>query len=454
MSYSKFKLKESNKIFYYRNTDNSIHNDDGQILSLPPKEGWEFFEQAQQSNNFGVTHKTNKPTALRILLGHACNYSCGYCMQKDIGNPDERPENFWLEPFIESINKHLDLENLERIELWGGEPFLYWNDMVPIMKLLDHPKRHFFISTNGSPLRQKHVDFFKTLQADILIGISHDGPGQEELRGEDIFKKESVCDAVKQLADMWPKVRFSFNTVVSATNFDLIKINDYFKDVSERLNIPKAQISFIPARIYDETDSVNSAKHVIKGDLLPLFKESVHHYIEQVIDGIKSGDKRFLMSNLVENGTGVFKFAHSVKHQIPITMTSSCGADAADILSLDIRGNVRLCPHTHEKFTAGHIDNIKGVKIVGLTLERKNTHCYTCPVKRLCKSSCPIDFPTNVFLHNCRVEKIWYSAIQQQAFRLLFNEPVELLEVGIDEDRFKDNTGTQKQIREPHTINT
>jgi hypothetical protein len=75
MSYAKFKLKDSGSVFYYRNTDNSLHNSNGEMLSLPPKEGWEFFEEANSKNNFGVTHKTNKPTALRILLGHACNYS-------------------------------------------------------------------------------------------------------------------------------------------------------------------------------------------------------------------------------------------------------------------------------------------------------------------------------------------------------------------------------------------
>jgi uncharacterized protein len=444
MSYSKFQLKQSGKIFYYRNLDNSIHNHFGEILSLPPKEGFDFFENIKAQNIFGVTHKTNKPTALRILLGHACNYSCGYCMQKDIGNPNERPENFWLEPFIESINKHLDLDQLERIELWGGEPFLYWNDMVPIMKRLDAPNRHFYISTNGSALRQKHVDFFKTLQASIMMGISHDGPGQESLRGEDIFKKESVCSTVRQLGEMYPKVQFSFNPVVSATNFDLFEINDYFKSVSNKLGLKHARISFVPARIYDDSDSVNSADHVIRGDLLPSFKENVNSYLKACIQQKIKGGDRFLNSNIVDNDVGVLKYASLTRHQIPITITSSCGADSADILSVDIRGNVRLCPHTSEKFTGGHINNLKGVKIIGLTLERKDTHCYTCPVKRLCKSSCPIDFPTDVFLHNCRVEKIWYSAIQQNSFALLFGEEVELLEVGIDETKFKKDTRTQE----------
>lgn len=441
MSYSKFKTS-SGKQFFYRNTDNSIHNEDGELLSLPPKEGWEYFENINKQNIFGVTHKTNKPTALRILLGHACNYSCGYCMQKDIGNPNERPENFWLPSFIESINTHLDLEQLERVELWGGEPFLYWNDMMAIMKLLDAPNRHFYISTNGSALRQKHVDFFKTIQATIMMGISHDGPGQELLRGEDIFIKESVADTIRQLGEMHPKIQFSFNTVISAQNFDLFKINDYFKDVSNKLGLKHARLSFIPARVYDDTDSQNSADHVIKGDLLPEFKKMVDSYLKAAIKQVKEGGDRFLNCNIVDNEVGVLRYALLTRHQIPVTMTSSCGADAADILSMDIRGNVRLCPHTSEKFTGGHINNLKGVKIIGLTLERKDTHCSTCPVKRLCKSSCPIDFPTEVFLHNCRVEKIWYSAIQQNAFALLFGEEVELLETGIHEIRPKEDTRT------------
>lgn len=435
MPFSKFKVKNTNTIFYYKTEDNSIYNEDGEIMSLPPKEGQEFFDKVQPI--FGVTHKTNRPVALRILLGHACNYSCTYCMQKDIGNPDERPENFWLESFIESIKNNLDLTDLERIELWGGEPFLYWNDMVPIMKYLDAPNRHFYISTNGSPLRQKHVDFFKSLEATVMMGISHDGPGHETLRGENIFDKPSVVKTLKQLDDMHPKFQYSFNCVVSATNYDLFAINDYFKEVADTLELKHARMSYIPARVYDDSDSKNSAEHVIKGDDLPKFKKIVNDFIEAAIAQYKSGDNRILNTNIVDNDTGVMKYAALTRHQIPITMVSSCGADSADIISIDIRGNIRLCPHTSEKFNGGHINDIKGIKIVGLDLDRKNEHCYACPVRRLCKSSCPIKFPDEVFMHNCRVEKIWFSAIQQQSFALLFGGPVELLEIGIDEIKHK-----------------
>ena len=48
MSYSKFKLKESNKIFYYHIEENSIYNEFGEVLSAEPLESLEWYEDARQ----------------------------------------------------------------------------------------------------------------------------------------------------------------------------------------------------------------------------------------------------------------------------------------------------------------------------------------------------------------------------------------------------------------------
>jgi uncharacterized protein len=433
MSYCKFRLKDTGHIFHYQNTDNGLYDDQFNLLSLPPEKAPEWYESVQPL--FGVTHKNNRPVALRILLGHACNYSCSYCMQKDIGNPDERPENIYARMFVKSLEK-LDLTDLERIELWGGEPFLYWKDIERIMPALDKKGRHFYISTNGSALRQKHVDFFKSLEASVMLGISHDGPGQEALRGEDILHKENIISVLKQFDDMYPKIQYSFNPVVSKQNYDLFKINDFFRSFVEKHDIKNGRISFTLGRTYDETDSKNSTDHVITGDDLPLFKDIVKRYMDACIDQLKTQGRGkrlpILQSNIFDGTTGVLQYALKTRKQVPITYTSNCGADSADVLSIDIQGNVRLCPHTSEKYIGGHINDLKGVKIIPLALDRKKTHCAPCPVKRLCKSSCPIDFPDTTFLKNCAVEKIWYGAIQQASFKMIFNEDVELLEVGIE----------------------
>jgi len=433
MNLSKFKLLESNQIIYYDVDENALYNSEGAALSSFPTLPLEFYQESAKIH--GSRKKSNKPTALRILFGHACNYSCGYCMQKDIGNPDERPKNSNLEKFINAIKDNLDLENLERIELWGGEPFLYWNDIQPVMEFLDSPGRHFFISTNGSALRDKHIDFFVNLKGSIAIGISHDGPGQELLRGEDIFQKKSVISAIKRIDDLAPKIQFSFNTVISRQNFDLFEINDYFVDIALRLDLKNVKLSFILGRNYDETNSQNSTHHVIDKDNHKKFKEVMESYMDFSISQLYKVSERpkpLLRSNVFDGPHGPVNFALSMKNKIPVTATSNCGADAEDILSLDINGNIRLCPHASEKYIAGPISQLKGIRILQLDLERKKSHCVSCNVRRLCKSSCPIKFPDEVFLQNCKNEKIWYGAVQKAALKLIFGEKVELLEIGLE----------------------
>jgi uncharacterized protein len=433
MSYAKFKLGDSH--IYYEIDSNTLYNGSGEQLSMPPEQDPEFYESVQHLH--GTTKKINKPVALRILFGHACNYDCSYCMQKDIGNPNERVKNMFLQRFMEQIRDNLDLENLERVELWGGEPFLYWNDIKPVMELLDKEGLHFFISTNGSPLRQKHVDFFKTLKASVQLSISHDGPGQNLLRGKDILETAAVCDVLKQFDDVYPKIQFSFNCVVSKLNYDLFKINAYFKRAADRIGITRPRISFILGRNYDETDSQNSAHFLIGDEDRPKFKKILHDYIDAEVAQLKEHglDKQqaLIQSNLVVGNEGAYGFAKIMRRQVPITMTSSCGADAADILSLDIKGNIRLCPHTDEKYNVGKIDAIPLAQVKHLDLDRKKSHCGDCNVRRLCKSSCPIKFPDSVFMQNCKNEKVWYGAIQTKAFGLIFGQEPELVELGIEE---------------------
>jgi uncharacterized protein len=431
VSYSKFKIVKTGEHFYYNNKFNALYDQEGNDLSLPSTMDLDVLLDLRKNN--AVTFKTNKPRALRITLGHGCNYDCSYCMQKDIGNPNERPKNENLDTLIDQIRNNLDLSELIRIELWGGEPFLYWNDMVQLMLELDGEGRHFYISTNASGLAQKHVDFFKSLTSVVTMGISHDGPMQELLRGKNPLEKKA--DIIKQLDDMHPKFQFSFNPVVSKHNYNLYKINDYFKAYCDRHGIKNASISWTLGRIHDETNSQNSADHVISGDHIPKFKKILEDYLVDCEKQLKEFGREKglrLMDSAWFNGPlGVLKVAASVHTQTPIVVTSSCGADSSEILSFDLNGKVRLCPHTSEDYIAGEISNIKAIKIIKIDTERSKNHCEHCPNLRLCKSSCPIKVDDEVFKINCRVEKTLYGTIQRQAFSLLFESPIELIDWGL-----------------------
>jgi len=430
MSYTKFELA-SGQHFYYDSHNNRIYNPKAEQLNLPPLKSLDWYEAEEK--NHGVTYKVNNPIAIRILLGHACNYNCTYCMQKDIGNPSERPQSIYTETFIENIKRSLNLERLNRVELWGGEPFLYWKDMVEIMKFFDAPDREFFISTNGSPFVQKHVDFFKSLQSKVLISLSHDAVGQEKLRGEDILFKPKKVEIIKQLIDL-PNVGLGFSTVISNENHDLYAINDYFFDFCKNNDIdPKRmKITFIPAKNYDVHDTeMASSNYILRGEKLKEFASHLFEFTEKSLKDVERS--RFLKNNVIYSPEGVIEYAMFLKRATPITTKSGCGADSNDVLSVDIQGNVRLCPHTDGSFIAGRLEEVTKVQIKGMDILRKKTHCMKCPVKRLCRSSCPIKFPDHVFYSNCALEKVWWGNIQLHAFQMLFDQKVTMKEVGLDE---------------------
>lgn len=470
-NYTKFRT-DSGVTFYYNNEENALYEENGKQIYYGAnpalRDDSEYIEHAK--NNYNTRKKHNKPAAMRILMGHACNYSCTYCMQKDIGNPDERPKRERLDDFFESVNTKLDLSDLVRVELWGGEPFLYWNDMVALMEFLDSPNVQFYISTNGSALSLKHAEFFSKLQANIILNISHDAEKQESLRGEDIFNRPRVIETLQEF-DKLPNVVYGFTCSVTNTNFDLFEINDYFRNQILENNLKTFNLAFSLGRTYvenanDITDSLpctpiestahkesnvsESYSHVIHGENLEKFRKILREFLEAHYQQFASfgldengepaiynatvDQLKYLVTDIYEGqmAYSALVYARKTITGEPILENTNCGADMADILSIDLDGNVRTCPHTDETHINGHINNLKGIRIVQLDMKRKDTHCSSCHNKKTCRSSCPIALPNEVFYTNCRVEKIWYGEIQKAAFRFLMNSPVEMIETGLD----------------------
>jgi uncharacterized protein len=454
---------DSGRSFFYNNRSNGLFTKDMESVALHDSDSSDYIGAAK--NLYGKKTKSSSPVALRILMGHACNYSCSYCMQMDIGNPDELPKRKNLDKFFEDVSNNFDLSNLERIELWGGEPFLYWNDMVPLMNFFDAEGRTFAVSTNGSCLSQKHAEFFATLKSDIVISISHDGPRQEQLRGEEILGRPRIINTL-HMFDELENVGYGFQCSITNTNFDLFAINDFFRGHIVSNGLKTNGLSFSLGRTYQEggngfdylgcniidgqeEKTSDSQLHVIHGDNLEKFRIILRDYLEahyqQMVSCGFDGDEPAIYSKPVEElplllcdiyesqiAYSVIGYSRKLLNNEPILETTNCGADMADIISLDLDGSVRTCPHAGEKYVHGHISNIKGIRILTLNLTKKDTHCADCSNIKLCRSSCPIDLPTETFLTNCAVEKVWYGELQRAAFRFILNEQIASMESGIE----------------------
>lgn len=426
MSITKFRITKTGEYFFYDNSNNGLLDGSGNYLSKPfvEPEGWD-----ELKNRFGATHVTKNPETIKISLGQGCNYSCGYCMQKDIGNPNERAANGMTPMLIKNIRSRLDLSELVRFELWGGETFLYWKDMVPIMKEFDREGITWYIPTNGTPLMHKHIDFFMKLKGKVAMGISHDGPAHERTRGKEfLHKKVDIFKRIEQ--ECGQQVQYSFNPVISRTNYDLFEINNFFLNFFEKHQLQYKQLSFELGRVYDETMAKNSTHHVISGGDIPRYKQILTDYLNAHIDQYKriggTTQGPLLANSLFHTGMGVIPYAKTLQERKQPLLKTNCGVDDSRLMTLDMMGNVRTCQNTDETYNGGNLMYIKGIKIQRVNLNRDD-HCAPCEVRRLCKSSCPLDLGSATFLTNCAIEKTHYRAIQLAAFKLLFNSDIEMV---------------------------
>lgn len=422
-SWSKFTVDKNGTTFYYSNYDNGLYDENKNPLTKIAQPDPKYIQIISETRS---RVKSDKPYWIRILLGHACNYSCSYCMQKDIGNPDERAKITTTDYFIEQLSK-LDFSRLTKIDLWGGETLLYWKTIEEIMTKFDREGLEWYIPTNGTPLQMKHVEFFSKLKGKVGIGISHDGPGHVALRGEEfLHKKVEVLKALQKAG-----IQFSFNPVISKTNYNLFEINKFFYDycIENGIDTKPIGISWTLGHNHDYENYHNSADHVIGGDSLEKFGIILREYLDKCIEQYFGGVDHKLMNNaLFHGGMGVLPYIDTLKQQILPTTTTSCGVDDEGVLSVDMKGNVRTCPHTDESFIGGHLEALDQVKLKNVDLDRYERHCKSCSVFRLCKSNCPIQVPDAVFYSNCAIEKTYHRAIQETAFKILFGSPVTLHE--------------------------
>lgn len=439
MSLTKFKILKTGEFFFYDNRKNVLLDGDRNPLYRPFEPTPEFEEL---KDRFGTDTKSKRPEAIKITLGQGCNYSCGYCLQKDIGNPNERPANGLVPPLLKNIKRHLDLSGLHRVELWGGETLLYWKDMLPIMDALDNEDITWYIPTNGTTLLPKHLDKFMSMKGKITIGISHDGPAHVELRGKEfLHKKVEVFRRIQDECN--PKIQFSFNPVISRTNYDLFEINDFFAKFIAENNLKPVPLQFELGRVYDEHMAENSTHHVIAGEDIEKYRQILKRYLDAHLEHFMGGhypkseadfresgasmSGELLANSLFHTSLGVIPYAQTLRDEHVPLLTSNCGADDSRLISMDLLGNVRTCQNVDEAYNSGNLMMIKDIKVKNVNFDRED-FCGTCPVYRLCKSSCPLDLGSAVFHTNHNIEQVHYGEIQKAAFKLLFRSEIEMVE--------------------------
>lgn len=282
-----------------------------------------------------------------------------------------------------TVSKLADVENFltqldgwitdspEKIELWGGEPFLYWAKIKLLIPALAErfPAARFSIVTNGSLLSREKIDFI--VAHDIAITISHDGPGQH-LRGPDPFddpQKRLWIDAL--LAERPEKT--GFNAVLTRQNHDLKTLRPWFAEkVGPDIFVALEGV----VNVYDAATAIGTGRSE------PAELNSLTRSIfEALVDD----------PNAFGLGERIDEFYASIQRRQPIeALGQKCGMDSPDAIAVDLRGNVMTCQNTGAKgaHKIGHVTDFDAIALDTSTHFAFRPECMACPVVQLCKGSC------------------------------------------------------------------
>jgi uncharacterized protein len=172
-------------------------------------------------------HKSRAVDVLKIQLGLSCNYACSYCNQSSQLPDMSASRTADAGSFLMDLDQWL-VGSPSAIELWGGEPFLYFRKMQILVPELDRrfPEAEISIVTNGSLLTQEMLDFIA--EFDLRITLSHDGPAQA-IRGLDPFDDPDRARMIRALwAERKQRQRMMFSAVLTARNSDPAALRRWF----------------------------------------------------------------------------------------------------------------------------------------------------------------------------------------------------------------------------------
>lgn len=387
----KFKIQavnlanDSRQTFEYDNEDNVLSSADGTIFkydNLDTK-----FQIANTFSKDKPLKKSKEIETLKIQLGLSCNYSCDYCSQRFVERPKETNKKDIAEFMAKLDNLSFDEQRGLRIEFWGGEPFVYWKTLKPLVEAMNLKfaswavKPHYSVITNGSLLNDEICDWL--FENNFSMAISHDGPAQY-VRGPDPFddpiKKETILKFYRKMKKHGRG--FSFNAMLNVNNMSRKAVQDWFIDLTGDFSVTIGEGGIIDA--YDADGIKNSLQ--TKADHFKFRQISFNDVLEH------KGNIGFQMTlNKIDS------FTQSVLMNKPASsVAQKCGMDSENTLAIDLRGDVITCQNVStaevagnlEPHHAGNIINMEAVEIKTATHWRNRKHCSECPVVHICQGAC------------------------------------------------------------------
>lgn len=342
--------------------------------------------------------KSRRVAKLRIQLGLACNYRCRYCLQSAARSSLEkapRPEE--VETFMAMLDAAgIEIEAGGLIDLWGGEPLLYWSvieRLVPALRARFGYGVRLSIFTNGVLLTEARGEFL--LRCRVSVVISHDAQGFS-LRDHDDPLKDPVIKS--RWLDFWQKslltgVPLTFFSVIQPCNCDLFAIRRFFDE------------NFAPG-VHFEVGGTPSETEALPADCL-LSRENVVELCNSSIRVMQTPENEWQgLRRRVCNLMG------RLIHRVPVSgIRYHCNCVDEQVLCVTLKGDVISCQNRLAKNCAiGRLESLEQVRNPFFRHWSQRRHCPDCLVLSSCKGGCP-DLSEAGFERCCTNEGAFHYAV-------------------------------------------
>lgn len=356
--------------------------------------------------NRDLKTKDNNPTHIRIFLGSRCNFNCTYCKQhRDIMLETYTKED--VDNFVENFFSNVDTSGIVQIQFWGGEPLAYKKTLLYLSKCLRErlPNVELFTLSNGSLWTKEFVD--EAMSVGLVLGISHDGPGQCYRTSDPLEPGTDSHDAIMHYWDLiQDDENVAFTILLTMTNkntADFDETEKYFTDIFGEKIV--GRLNFLPLMI--DTTLQHNCQYDCSSDgkfafrlLSYMIKKKMNPtpFTVQLIGFIRC----FLNNNFAVN-----------------PMQVSCFMASPISLVVDMHGNIIPCQNYGSTSTLfdgsvakiGHISDMKDVKFPNyLKVDEKETKCMTCPVVAMCMGGCPLN-KQEYLSPECKSNFVFYTGL-------------------------------------------
>lgn len=356
--------------------------------------------------------RTNNPNKkekdlhlLEILLGYKCNLDCEYCSQAEYRKSDKCIENGRVRdvgPFIEKLKTNGITPG--RIQLWGGEPLVYWKvieALVPkLRELYPADKTAISIITNGTLLDCKKMAFFAKHGCSVFVSAD----GDDVRRGDKLFSQPNAIMAL-QWAEKNAPNHYGLGATPSPGNSDIKKVIQIFRDKGFK----SAYIGVHNiARCHNSLD-----KRQV--DTCTFSEEELTRYSDAVFELLNSQPPKLSLNHRLD------AFVRTLIDKKGIEKVSAeCELPFSKGLVVDLKGNVYTCHNNAEKGVyCGHLDRYDEIVGLGYNHWSNKQRCIECPFIHGCKGGCPsADDKANELA--CPNLKALYWGVFRAAFAALF----------------------------------